>query len=435
MAVTQGLVFTPEWLSGEGVAAPEMAATWCRMTVLSHSQNITLHADTRTEDIGTALPVSAYVAAEWFAQHWWLLRAHLRPAALPARMWAWSNVLKQEWLRSHNLRGAGTGMSWPDLTILPEGSSVRLVWNAGPGLAGQPVRFLTSGEASMSLPEFTLVVTEFVEAVLRRLAERGITGTPLQEEWFLIQDSDDEERQFAEAAARLGLDPFNVDEDVTAKIIRASELLPEEVLDEFFDSARAPALLTAAEWVGDAVSKMRMLPHPRLPVPQSWLESFATSRVDAPWAIGYEAARMFRGELGLAPVEALDAQDFIATERAGGDGGGVRGVVQSGEGQSGVVLGRTVSLHPNAQMFAAARALGLGLLRPERRVFLLDPTPTPLARASRAFAAEVLAPAEGVRQRVDGFGGPDADSFEAVALEYGVSPEVIRRQWENQVAA
>jgi len=64
---------------------------------------------------------------------------------------------------------------------------------------------------------------------------------------------------------------------------------------------------------------------------------------------------------------------------------------------------------------------------------LLDPTSSDFAGTVRAFAAELLAPAEGLRQYFSRSSGASAEAFESLGNYYGVSPLLVQHQYENQV--
>jgi Zn-dependent peptidase ImmA (M78 family) len=79
--------------------------------------------------------------------------------------------------------------------------------------------------------------------------------------------------------------------------------------------------------------------------------------------------------------------------------------------------------------------LGRVLTRPEQRSFILSAARGYDERVAGAFAAELLAPADGIRQALEALGGRlDDTALEAVARLFGVSPLVIRHQYENQLS-
>lgn len=85
-----------------------------------------------------------------------------------------------------------------------------------------------------------------------------------------------------------------------------------------------------------------------------------------------------------------------------------------------------------ATRFAQARALGLSLLVPPR-LALLDPAHTDLAKQARAFAAELLAPADGISEYLSVFPTVSDPAIEAVAARYEASPILVQRQLDNQL--
>ena len=85
-------------------------------------------------------------------------------------------------------------------------------------------------------------------------------------------------------------------------------------------------------------------------------------------------------------------------------------------------------------MFAQARALGWALAQPTEDAFLLLATRGGKEKIARAFAAELLAPANGIRELLLAFRNNDDVAFESVADHFGVSPLLIHHQYDNQVA-
>lgn len=140
------------WERVDGVVAPELAVTWCDLGIDVGGDSVTLVRDRRNDAIRQEVRTSAYPLALWIAEHWWALTEHVRASAADTDALRWTARFRPSWLRWHNVQGAGDGMPWPDLTILPEGGIARLVWFKGVGLAGQPVSFLTSGSTFVRWP-------------------------------------------------------------------------------------------------------------------------------------------------------------------------------------------------------------------------------------------------------------------------------------------
>lgn len=415
-----------DWETVHGVTDAALAATWCRLQLRVGDHIVTAVEDSRTGDMRRAVSTSAYPLAEWIAEHWWALGQHVRPSAVPPRLWSWQHVQRQTWLRSHNLRAAGGGMPWPDLTIMPEGTTSRLLWTAGPSLAGQPLTFLTSGSEALDAKDVSEALERFVEQVLDRLDDAGVRDTVLHKEWRLLQECDDEEAAFAVAAARLGLDPFDVPEKVEAAIESIATATDDEaLLREILDTADPVHLDDAARWLADATDYARRLPRPAVVSTSALVADPAR-----PWKLGYAIAQAYRRQVAPDVMASFPVEAYVGMARLDERRGALPGLVSADESSVGLVLPSTSAITSTAQRFAQARALGLSLLS-GRRLFVLDPASTELARASRAFAAECLAPAAGIAAH-----GKEEDlDFEEVAEVYKVSPKLVEHQYDNQLAA
>lgn len=69
----------------------------------------------------------------------------------------------------------------------------------------------------------------------------------------------------------------------------------------------------------------------------------------------------------------------------------------------------------------------------ERSLLLLDPVRTDLVKASRAFAAEILAPAAGIQKFLAVLPETTDSAIDAVAERFKVSSSVVQHQYENQL--
>ncbi len=430
-AVTDGdsapLQLLVDWERAPGVTSPELAATWCRLEIVVRGRPVTLVEDTRGGGIRRAVHTSAYPLAEWIATCWWTLREHARPSAVSSRGWTWANVQQLPWQRSHNVRGAGGGMPWPDLTLVPEGAVTHVVWTAVSGLPAQPVSFLTSGDTYLPAAAVRQALGRLVEQVLERLTEAGVTGTVLQREWEELGELDQDERQFAAAAARLGLDPFDVDDQVADQIESLADAYDPELLGEFLDSADVQHLSAAGQWLERARGYARLAHRTRAALPLD-------PRADEapPWTLGYQLARAYRSQLGLRPTDRVDLMDLVGLARVAGDPAGLQGLVQMAADGVGLVLPEE-SMSVTTTRFAQARALGISLFT-TRTTALLDPTRNDLATRSRAFAAELLAPAEGIAEYLDALPAVTDRAIDAVADRFDASSALVQRQHENQLA-
>lgn len=415
------------WERAPGVTSADLAATWCALEIRINDRPVTLIEDARGGGLRRWVHTSAYPLAEWIAANWWTLQQHVRPSAMPVSSWRWSEVRRAPWLRMHNLRAAGDGMPWPDLTLVPEGEVTRVTWTPSRGLAGQPVTFLTGDDVYLASSEVRAALAGFVQQVLDRLDEAGLHDTSLHQEWSALGDLDDGERSFAAAAARLGLDPFDVEDDVSKHIQHAATLFEGPLLDEFLDSADPHRLLAAASWVARAKSKVGQI--------DSTLE-YLTLAVDAnegkPWERGYAFARAYRSHLELKSTAPVNLDQIVGVTQVAGEPAGIQGLVIAESKRVGLGLPED-KMSATATRFAQARALGISVLT-SRSTALLDPAHTDLAKQTRAFAAELIAPAEGIKKYLSVFPSITDRAIDAVAARFDASPLLVQYQFENQLA-
>lgn len=438
--MTASVDFRIEWLEAPGVTTPELAATWARYEVWLGGRCVT-QVETADGTFRRGVYGSLYPLAHWIAANWWLLTSHVRPSAIDTRYWTWQNTHTYPWLRNHNFRGAGDGMAWPDLTLVPEGAVTQLIWAQDYGRHLTPVRFASDGSLMIRADDLRRELTAIVGHVIERLAETGLPKTPLTEDWAEIAKADAEEQAFCEMAARLGLDPYSIDDPTADEIINIADQIPADIIDDFFTSADASALAGAAEWArrampvaGRAAARAHETLQPiRAALATQKVEPFDTAESELPWTTGYAMARRLRHGLAVSDTDDFDVSPWVGVGDVSAPAHGLGGFAAVSNNRCGVVLGNQ-GLGTAAKRFGQARALGRILARPEKQQFILSAARSHDERVARAFAAELLAPAEGIRQTLDALGKADDSALEAVAQRFRVSPLLVRHQYDNQIA-
>jgi hypothetical protein len=427
-----------EWLDAPGVTSPELASTWARFEIWIAGRCAT-QVESGDGSIRRSIFGSLYPLAEWVASNWWLLTSHIRPSAVDIPFWNWANSPRHAWLRQHNFRGAGDGMAWPNLTIVPEGAVARVAWAPEFDEPLGPLRFVSLGQATVPAGDVEEGLANLVEEVLIRLAEQGLPETRLHEEWDALAKADEEERQFCRALGRLGLDPYVVDDQTAATVVDVASNLPEELLGDFFDSADVTALSEAAVWtkralaaVGKASEKATAPLEPLYEATSPVVDS-STVGAEHPWLVGYAMARSVRQQLHVAESDRFDISPWIGSTELSAPSRGIRGLAAVKESRCGVVFGGPRRGAPSMR-FREAQALGRVLSRPDVHSFVLSSARGHEERIARAFAAELLAPAEGIRHSLEAIGGYGDDALEAAARDFAVSPLVVRHQYDNQLA-
>lgn len=429
-----------EWLEAPGVTTPELAATWARYEIWVGNRCVT-QVEANDGNFRRGVYGSLYPLAYWVASNWWVLTSHIRPTEVETRYWTWRNVDRYPWLAQHNLRGASDGMPWPDLTIVTEGAVSHIVWaqDQHKNENFTPVRFATSGYDLVRTEDMRAGLAAIVNDVLERLAEEGLPKTQLAEEWTSIARAHDDERNFCRTTARMGLDPYSLSDQTSAEVISVADSLPDEIADDFFDSADVEALTAAVSWirraspVADRATMKAKVLQPLHSAIQGSLDSHADEQDIEPWAIGYNMARNIRHSLNLKETDQFDISPWVGLGDVNVPSNGLQGFVAIRNHRCGLVLDNQRVGAP-ANRFGQARALGRVLIRPQQKQFILSAARGREERIAGAFAAELLAPAEGIRQMLDVIGSHSDNALDAIARRYKVSSLLVRYQYDNQIA-
>lgn len=421
--------FRFEWQpAGADVRAPELAATWARLELDVSGSYPTVVEDLASGSIRRSISVPLYPLAEWVTYNWWsLLYGVEKGASAPAD--------------GHNVRAAGDGFLWPNLSIRSEGGRSRLTWQADIDRhAGWPIRFLTSGAAWVETEQLRSSFTALVDATLVRLDEAGQGSTILHKEWQVLKELDGEEVEFCEACGRLGLDPFAEGASFSDAIGSVFERLDESNRDDFLDAVAPDDLARGLAWVDDVQAAAQLSDLTQgssawgdLDALRKELRRDADLPQERAFEVGYRQARLLRQALSLSPREPVRLEQLPVVrvrDLVEAPSRSLQGVSVAAEEreQSKLVLGWPAS--PQSVLFASTRCFWNLLFEPGE-ANLLTTAPSRRQQVSRAFAAEFLAPAEGIRELTGGRGtiawsSPIADLF-------GVSDEVIERQVENQL--
>jgi hypothetical protein len=430
-------LFAFDWNTDSGVdemAAPELAATMARLDITVASKFVTIAEDILNGSIRRSINVALYPIAEWIVLNWWQLLHNSRVAeeAVPSSADAEASTR----LARHNLRSAADGFVWPNLLIRRDGPIARLDWRADDSAApGRSIRFVTSGSEIVEVGWLQDSFADLVQAVLQRLEEAGVGETPLSKEWEALRALDTDETEFCEACGRLGIDPFSEGVDLAESIEEAFGQLGPTVAWELFDAASPGSLRQDTAWIQRALAQaaVGLSNEPGRFDLRRWRGTAPTTFFDhPPYEVGYERARELRRDLGIAPTDAFPMEQLPLTiSTLGNNEPPLEGVLgaQNDELTAGLVLGWERG--EESRRFAAGRAVW-HLLTGEG-ASLLTAGSSSGQRAGRAFAAELLAPAEGIRAFLKA--GTGSLAVAAIAADhYRVSDLVIRHQIENQVA-
>ncbi len=441
------LRFTVDWEDEPRVRDPLLRASWARLEILGmHGDRqlcLTDCVGERSQSLRRGIYGSVFPVAEWIVANWWsLLSESLRVDRFRSARLLAQNEAFRPWVQRHSLLAARGGFALPDLTLYRDGSRVvvRCVPDPFEIETPYPVHFVRDIELRLPSTEVEAGLRGLVEAVIDRIRELAPSEPGTQEllsNWEALQESSRTEAGLCAAAAAMGLDPYDEDE-LTGELLDVLEgsfaaLVPSLRWD-LAESTTREALKTDLTWVLRAGAE---LGHPQGP-------SAAPDLPDESGAIpahraGYERARELVDRVGLPPVDDLEGfvqarcgwsasaepplpMDGVPTRinaLVGPDASGRPGLIPS-----------ALPRRPESGRFLLARALFFAPTAdapPSHR--LLTRASAWSQRASRAFAAELLAPAAELARRVSG--KVTYEEVAELAHEFRVSVMVIEHQLEN----
>lgn len=432
------MIFDVEWLDAPGVKDRVLAATWARIRIAVGDQDLTELVHLGSESRRASVYGSAFPLAEWLVENWWHLLFEPSPST-PLKPGRGAPPWKQAWTQRHNLLAAREGTPLPDATFVRDGDEVVVRWFPDPGVGhGERVRFIGGAQRRIGADDFEASIGAFVDKVLQRLSEKvgeDEDAKRLADAWRAIQVSDDDESYLCRALATLGLDPYDPDEatsELEEELGHLRSEFPDRMLADLLEGADAPRLGASAAWLRSCRGEFvdGTAPHAYSTFPFSWTTSAH--------ATGYALAQTVRAKLlGVGSVAPIDNLQELMSE-VGWDTGALRrsadvdllhGCVGLSKNSGKPILLAPGTRGSEAQRFLLARGLfftsadALGTGR------LLTRATTRQQRASRAFAAELLAPASALASEVSG--RATESDVAALARRFGVSSLLIGHQLEN----
>lgn len=420
------LRFDFDWRNAPGSADAAVRHSMADLGIWIDGKSVTRVFDRQSRSIRDTVFVSLYPLAEWVAAHWWPLLEE-------------NKVSQRGGLASfqerHCLAYAGDGFALPRLTVISEGEAILLQWTRSMP-QHQAVEFVDSGEVWLQRDEVRDAMSDLVRAVLARLAACDVSDTWLSNEWEALSEGEPEESDFCRAAAWLGLDPFDLSEDVSKMITEAVSRVPGGLFEDTLRSCSSSFLRPACDWLSRGMEMIR----------DCNLSGRSLGRLKtppwrggplAPWKQGYQMARDLRANLGLPDRAPVDLEgilgDCLPVIRAD------KPPLQSLNGLVGAVNGGgfccyTARTRKESLRFVVARALGLFLDEGRDMPALLSEAITQKQKRNRAFAAEFLAPAQMLKSRLPSE-MISSEDVEDLASEFEVSSYVIGHQIRNHQLA
>lgn len=405
---------------------PEEQAAFGLVRIIADGRSLTQGYDTFIDGPREGPLVSGYHLAEWLSWNWWRLKCEPRPPRNPSLSWKFS----------HCLHTIGEGYVWPNLTIHSDGFRAALESNRS---AEGPTVFRYFGATPVLAlwADVEAAIDHFVGVVLSRLDGATVRDSNLHTVWkeLCAERSDPELARYRALEAKLGYDPGDADEAALNARLAEARILGDEAMGELASLAamRSPdaaELMTAGELRTLAGQKGQ---------PMNAADGVSPALAsDLLWGmgpaheIGVALAHRVRaqtsagdGQIGDRELVALAGapQSILTPEWTRGPLS--FGLLDEG-GRATAVLSGT---RTENRRFELARLIGDRIMRPEGGLFPVTDARSYRQKAQRAFAAELLAPIDAVRNMAgDDF---SEDRQEEIAEHFRVSPMVINRLLKN----
>ncbi len=436
--------FRMEWQDAPGVRDTVLARTWCRLVIEAGGRLVTEAVHAPSESLRGGVYGSAFPLCQWIVDNWWFLLNE--PYRFPAR-YASRDLARtardREWVQRHSLLAAQEGNTLPDLTLHRDEQRVVARWTPDGMTSMHPfIRFTGAGEAHLDVADAERGLAEAVQAVVDRLA--GMEEPQISDfrtDWAAITEATEQERTLCEWSARLGIDPNDPDEltdDLESTLLETVPGLDAPLRHDFLDATHPRTLQKDMDWLRQAEALAADAGEASSPANRKDV----SCDIDAPAAHkrGYACATALRRTMSPANgQERIEDLDGILA-RLGWAHCPWRPMNLDPESPLEAALTRSDDDAPVAiiadagragNRFRLARTIFLGQFTRNGKLHrrLATAAHTWEQRASRAFAAEFLAPAAGLSRQIGARASPSA--IDELAEHYGVSSQTIGHQIEN----
>lgn len=392
------------------------AQTFTRLRISVGDSLVTRNISKRGGGESEAITTSLLPLAEFLADEWWpLLYEPQRPNITDA------------FRARHRLDTGMRGYAFPAFALWSGGEDTLLAdWEPFPSQHAQ-VTFIEARPDSIVQLERDIVETDLMDLV-ETVIDRARGSAPrLLETWERVRRSisEPDEFNYCVASGRLGLDPYDPDGPDLAELAAG---IQEPLFQDISEVVEVGDLVVATEWTREQELRLKLFPETDL----STFGAFAEDELRHPaWHAGQMSAELLRAHTGVPTEDPRSAVDELL--------GGV--IAYGGEliqdGPSGV----TALLHrydSSAQIGAVAKSARQRRFRTLAATYLAwtatdgedraaTEAYTRRQQASRAFAAEMVAPRQAllVRAPRDGF---DDDDLMQLAGEFVCPYDTIKWQ-------
>lgn len=403
------------WLDASTDDPEARTITRLRISILGDliTRNVSKRGGGESEAINTSLlPLAEFLASNW----WPLLHEPVRP-----------NISDAFRVR-HRLDSGMRGYAFPPVALWSGGESTVFADWASFDNPFSTISFMAprpEDPVQLNRDAVEVNLMDLIEAVLERTSG---AARELLAAWDRVRHSiaDADELSYCMAAGRLGLDPYDPDAPDLSDLARG---VSESLFNDVSEIVEVSDLPKTSEWLRECEARLKIFPETDI----SYFGRPAADNLNCPaWVAGQTSAELLRAHAGM-PVE---NPRTTVNELLGGviaEGGvigqegpeGISAIVQ--RLSSSVRIG-TVARSARQRRFRACAAAYMAWTAREGEDRAATDAITRRQQASRAFAAEMVAPRQALLARATNAGFDEEDLMQ-LAGEFICPYEAI--MWQS----
>lgn len=373
------------------------------------------------------LHVPTYYLVEWLAQNWWSFLYEPRRND--------REEVEQDYRTRHWLGTARNGFALPDVTFSSVGDRIEIVARST-YLRFAQMNFFETVTSTVATKCVRSEFAKFIDQVLLHLAQKGVTSTSAHMLWERVTKTTAEEEFYCRMIGSMGLSPYVSHPEIDAAFDKLIGKISEPMFTDLCEAANMKNIDRAADVTKDISNALSQTK----PIDAHDLLKIAKPRDDSPRAYewGYTATDVARSALGIPHDDPLGSAKFFKRLNFEGNVDDdnsegvsnplISGAVEREDCDMRIALMGTNRAH---KKFAAARAAFLAWSNTKNSSRLVTSARTRDQQASRAFAAELLAPAKFLRKKLGERGEVSPFVLDKLSEEMGIASSVVHYQAQN----
>jgi len=413
--IAETFVVDARWPKSPAVGVRDVA----EIRIAADGESLTRFLDLEKGGQRDHFRASAVSLAFWLADNWWRLRYESLDGSTPS----------VNWRLRHELSSASGGTFWPPLMIHSSGENVQLTPAFSRHLESSLLRYLAPDTTSVSGRAFENGIDHFLDQV-RETCASALDGAAIAQLIATLRDERNDEllASWRRVEARLGYDPDTVPEPIMRALGQLERRVGSAGIEEAASAApgsRSAVVLENALRAADASDIVVDLSAAHGLMPPS-----NDASPKAPWEMGRQAAHYLRRQrdFGLRPIRLKAFSDLLgATKETLARPATARKLPYSAR------IEHKANRHKVAVSSGVARdrrfelSCALGDEIWSKCGFgIISKAKTDRQKFQRAFAQNLLAPFEGIRQHLDTDNLDDL-AIDGAAKTFHVHPNVIKR--------